>query len=249
MVVGGSSGIGYACCTEIVTRGGQVILVDHDKKSGAKAALDLGDNATFISLDVTQEDQWERVYEAVVARKGRLDGLINSACVFARHDNIEELSDEQWQRLMEFNRDATFYGCRYAIRIMQALGCGGSIVNISSIVGLVGDGNAISYSTGQGAIRMLTKCVALYCAREKLGIRCNSVHPGRVGMRVLAEETEGSGNKLEHDSREAPFFPHLDGGKVVDYEGVAATTEFLLSEESSFITGSQYVVDEGYSAI
>ncbi len=250
MVTGGSSGIGLACCAEVVSRGGFAVVVDNDRATGEEVASQFGSDGMFWPFDVTQDGQWATACEEVVRRKGRLNGLVNCASADSHDDNVEELSDAEWRRLMAINLDSVFLGCRHAIRTMRKLSCGGAIVNISSVFGLVGDGNALAYSTSKGGVRMLTKSVALYCAREKLNIRCNSVHPGFVDAGMLAARNDAP-RAAESEGVQIVAMPpssELPLGRIAAPSEIAAVVQFHLSAESDYITGAEYVVDGGFTA-
>ena len=221
LVSGGASGIGAATARLVVQEGGKAILADRDEAKGRALAAELGGAAQFVALDVTDEMAWQKAVEASVDRFGGLHGLLNAAGVGVRN-SIEDCTLEEYRRVNDINALGTFLGCKAAIPAIKQSG-GGSIVNISSVLGLRGASHAMAYCASKGAVRTLTKNVALYCAQMKYDIRCNSVHPGYIDTPMIA--------------------PRL--GRP---EEVANMILFLLSDESTFSTGSEFVCDGGLTA-
>lgn len=243
LITGGASGIGLATVRLFVEEGAKVVLADRDKP-GADAALAAIDHAAkFHLLDVTREDHWIAVTEAVVAEFGRIDVLVNSAGVALLAD-IEATLLEQRRALMAVNLDGTFLGCKHAVRVMKERG-GGSIINLSSVAGLIGNGNLAAYSASKGGVRLLTKSVALHCARMGYAIRCNSVHPSFVETPMLRAMigTARDPAKMEADCTSAAPL-----GRLAQPVEVARTILFLASDESAFTTGAELVVDGGLTA-
>src|ERR1700722_5391078 len=183
LVTGGASGIGFAAAGLLADEGAKIVLTDLDKSRADAAMAALGQRARFHELDVTREADWIAVTDAVVSEFGRLDILVNSAGVSLLKD-IEATAVDEGRSLVAVNLDGTFLGCKHAIRVMKERG-GGSIVNMSSVAGLVGAANLAGYSASKGGVRLLTKSVALHCARKGYNIRCNSVHPSFVETPML----------------------------------------------------------------
>jgi NAD(P)-dependent dehydrogenase (short-subunit alcohol dehydrogenase family) len=179
LITGGASGIGRRSAERMVEEGARVVITDIDAEAGAAAAAEIG-SALFLEHDVTHEAGWQAVIEVTLTRHRRLDVLVNSAGV-ATMGNVEELSYEVWRHVNAVNSDGVFLGCKYGVAAIKqtsrAPGAGGSIVNLSSVSGLVGGHNMAAYNASKGAVRLLTKSVALHCARQGYNIRCNSVHP------------------------------------------------------------------------
>ena len=193
--------------------------------------------------DVTDEARWTAVADETVAVLGRLDILVNSAGI-ALVATIEDTTLADWRRVNAVNVEGTFLGCREAVRVMKANG-GGSIVNISSIAGIVGDSHSAAYCASKGAVRLLTKSVALHCARKAYGIRCNSVHPAFTATPMVEDFIERAKNPermREGLTRAAPL------GRMARPEEIAAAILYLASDESGFSTGSELLVDGGLTA-
>jgi 3(or 17)beta-hydroxysteroid dehydrogenase len=203
-----------------------------------------GPSASFEPLDVTSDESWQRAADAVVVRRGALDILVNSAGI-APTGTIEEVTLEEWRRTMAVNLDGTFLGCRHAVRVMKA-GRGGSIVNLSSVSGIIGGHNLAAYNASKGAVRLLTKSVALHCARKGYGIRCNSVHPGFVDTPMLQDLIRHSRNPDETRTKLAASVPV---GRNARPEEVAAMIAYLAADESAFVTGAEFVIDGGVTAM
>jgi 3(or 17)beta-hydroxysteroid dehydrogenase len=243
LISGGASGIGAATARLIVREGGKAMLADRDEAKGRALAAELGAAAAFVPLDVTQEPSWQAAVAATVETFGGLHGLLNAAGVGVRN-TIEDCTLEEYRRVNDINSLGTFLGCKAAIGAMNDSG-GGSIVNISSVLGLRGAAHAMAYSASKGAVRTLTKNVALHCAQMKYNIRCNSVHPGYIDTPMIAPRLEQNvGNQSGRQSLEE-LHPL---GRLGQPEEVANMILFLLSDESTFSTGSEFVCDGGLTA-
>lgn len=244
LITGGASGIGLAAAGLLLDEGAKVILTDRDHALSQSAAAVFDRPMAVRALDVTNEDDWIRVTDAVAAEYAHLDILVNSAGTALLKD-IEETTREEWRGLMAVNLDGTFLGCKHAVRIMKGRG-GGSIINMSSVAGIIGNGSLAAYSASKGGVRLLTKSVALHCARRGYNIRCNSVHPSFVetpmlrSMIALARDPE----KMETNCiNAAPL------GRLAQPIEVARMILFLASDESSFTTGAELLVDGGLTAM
>jgi 3(or 17)beta-hydroxysteroid dehydrogenase len=216
------------------------ICTYRDEARGAAAAAELG--AEFRTLDVTDESGWKRVVDDVVRMHGALHILVNSAGVAVWGD-IERTTLAEWRFVNAVNAEGTFLGCRAAIGAMKATG--GSIVNISSVAGLVADADAPAYCASKGAVRLLTKSVAIHTARAGYGIRCNSVHPSFIDTPMVDAVVDGAkdpGKMRTSVEKAAPL------GRIGAVEDVAYAVLYLASDESSFVTGSEVVVDGGLTA-
>jgi 3(or 17)beta-hydroxysteroid dehydrogenase len=176
LITGGASGIGLATAQLFADEGARVILTDLSPPSFKSAVA-------AHKLDVTREDEWIAVTDGVVRDLGRIDILVNSAGVSLLKDIAATTLDE-WRALMAVNLDGTFLGCKHAVRVMKDRG-GGAIVNMSSVAGIVGTSHLPAYSASKGGVRLLTKSVALHCARKGYNIRCNSVHPSFADTPML----------------------------------------------------------------
>jgi 3(or 17)beta-hydroxysteroid dehydrogenase len=243
LVTGGASGIGFATVKLLAEEGATVIVADRDEAASTAAVAELGQRPCFHRLDVTHEDEWVSVTDAVVRDFGRIDSLVNSAGVVLFKD-IETTTLQEWRDLMAVNLDGTFLGCKHAVRVMKDRG-GGSIVNLSSVAGLIGSGNLAAYSASKGGVRLLTKSVALHCARKGYNIRCNSVHPSFVETPMLRSMIASARNPQK---LEANFTAAAPLGRLAQPIDIARTILFLASDESAFTTGAELVVDGGLTA-
>src|SRR6516165_7060002 len=241
LITGGASGIGLATAKLFAAEGATVIVADRDETAGRAAAAALAAVA-FHPLDVTREDDWVAMTDAVVRDHGRLDVLVNSAGVVLFKD-IETTTLDEWRALMAVNLDGTFLGCKHAVRVMK--GRGGSIVNMSSVAGLIGSGFLAAYCASKGGVRLLTKAVALHCARKGYNIRCNSVHPSFADTPMLEGMLAAARNP---DKLAASFTAAAPLGRLAQPIEVARTILFLASDESVFTTGAELVVDGGLTA-
>ena len=240
LVSGGARGIGAAISRCFAQEGARVAVADLLEEEGRRLARQLGESegrAIFVPLDVTREEAWTRAVEAVERAFGRLDVLVNNAGIYQR-GRLEETSPEDWDRMMAVNARGVFLGTRTAIPALRRAG-GGSIVNLSSIAGLIGGTLATAYNASKGAVRLLTKATAVQYAREN--IRCNSVHPGPVEtdmMDVLFPDP------AEREARKGA----IPAGRFCRAEEVAAAVLYLASDEASYVTGAELVIDGGFTA-
>ena len=247
LVSGGASGIGAETARQVVREGGRAMLADRDADKGRALALELGAAARFVALDVTQEPAWQQAVAATVEAFGGLHGLVNAAGVGVRN-SIEDCSLAEYRRVNDINALGTFLGCKAAVAAMKPggpSGGGGSIVNISSVLGLRGASYAMAYCASKGAVRVLTKSVALHCAQMKYGIRCNSVHPGYIDTPMIAPRLDGTVGNMSGRQWLEELHPL---GRLGRAEEVAAMILFLLSDESTFSTGSEFCCDGGLTA-
>jgi 3(or 17)beta-hydroxysteroid dehydrogenase len=243
IVTGAASGIGRACARRLAIEGATVVLADRRVPAGEEAARELGPPHVFRALDVTDPAAWASVVDGTVRELGRLDILVNSAGVGVMHD-IERTSLEEWRFVNAVNSDGTFLGCQAAIRAMKGTG-GGSIINVSSVAGIVADPDMPAYCASKGAVRLLTKSVALHAARSGYGIRCNSVHPAFVNTPMVdAMLTEVS----ERGLTRAKLARAVPLGRLGEADDVAHLVVYLASDESKFVTGAELVVDGGLTA-
>ncbi len=240
LITGAASGIGRAAAALFHGEGAKVAATDRN----AQGLAALGPEADLTLMqDVTDEVRWREVVDAVVETFGRLDILVNSAGVGVK-DNIETATLADWRKVQAVNVEGTFLGCREAVRAMKATG-GGSIVNLSSVAGVIGDAQTIAYCASKAAVRLLTTSAALHCGRMGYNIRLNSVHPSFADTAMVRELIAGTKNPertREGLARAAPL------GRLGRAEEVANTILFLASDESSFITGAEIMVDGGLTA-
>jgi len=243
LITGGASGIGFAAAKLLLDEGAKVVLTDREQALSASALVPLAHRASIRSLDVTREADWVAVTDAVAAEFGRIDIVVNCAGVVLLKD-VETTTLEEWRALMSVNLDGTFLGCKHAVRIMKDRG-GGSIVNMSSVAGIIGAGNLAAYSASKGGVRLLTKSVALHCARKGHNIRCNSVHPSFVETPMLRSMIASA---RDPEKLEDNFMHAAPLGRLAQADEVARTILFLASDESAFTTGAELVIDGGLTA-
>ena len=240
LISGGARGIGAAEARLFAKEGASVVIGDILEQEGRQLEEEInesGGRALFTRLDATLEQDWRRAVGLTAERFGKLDILVNNAGVI-RRNSIEDTSAEEWDRIMEVNAKGVFLGIKAAIPQMRKAG-GGSIVNLSSTAGLVGNTFLSAYSASKAAVRILTKCAALQCAKD--GIRCNSVHPGPINAPMM-ESVMADAAEYRRRSDEIPM------GRFGEPEEVAYAVLFLASDESSFVTGSELVIDGGRTA-
>ena len=232
-------GIGGATAWLFVREGAKVVLGDIDEDSGQKTAAQIrerGGEALFARLDVTREDQWIEALETAEKAFGRLDILVNCAGTVSIY-TVEELALEEWNSQMDIHAKGTFLGTKHAIPRMRKNG-GGSIVNLSSMAGIVGSVST-AYTAAKGAVRLFTKGAALQYARE--GIRVNSIHPGQAMTKLSKPILDLPGELALRESR-------IPLGRVATADEIAYGILYLASDESSYVTGSELVIDGGFTA-
>lgn len=240
-ISGGARGMGATEAKLFANEGAAVAIGDVLEEAGKRTEAEInqsGGQALFVSLDVTSEQSWLDAIGATVAKFGRLDILVNNAGVSA-HGMIEFTTEADWDRVMDVNSKGPFLGTKAAIPEMRKSG-GGSIINISSQLGLVGtEMSSPQYQSSKGAIRLLTKTTALQYAPD--GIRCNSVHPGPVNTDMTAD-SRGDPENLGKMVGRIPM------GRYGEPVEIANGVLYLASDESGFVTGSELVLDGGWTA-
>lgn len=250
IITGGASGIGRACAMRLAAEGAVAVVTDIQDDLGKQVVVDIeaaGGAADYLHHDVTSEDEWVAVVADVVSRHGRLDVLVNNAGV-GIGGSIVEMSFADWKRQQAINLDGVFLGLKHCIPPMRDTG-GGSIVNMSSVAGLKGAASLAAYNATKGGVRLLTKGVALECAQQRWNVRVNSVHPGIIDTPIW--ETVGAarlrpdGEPLDMEARAALAVPT---GVLGQPDDIANGVLFLASDESSYMTGSELVIDAGLSA-
>ena len=238
IISGGSRGMGAFEAALFVQEGAKVIIGDVRGEEGCDLAKHIGSNAVYMHLDVTSESDWAAVVKEATDRYGKLDILVNNAGVSAR-GTIEETSVDDWDRVMGINSKGVFLGTRAAIPEMRKSG-GGSIINISSQLGLVGMAESSpQYQSSKGAVRIFTKSAAIQYAPE--GIRVNSVHPGPIVTPMTEARRSDSAVQQVMVSR-------IPLGRYGESKDVAYGVLYLASDEASFVTGSELVIDGGWTA-
>lgn len=230
IISGGARGMGAAHARALVAEGGKVVIGDILDDEGKALAEEIGDAARYVHLDVTKPDEWKKAVDVAVGEFGRLNVLVNNAGI-VNGSTIENFDLDRWQQILDVNLTGTFLGIQAAVEPMKAAG-GGSIMNISSVEGLRGSPWAHGYVATKWGVRGLAKSAALELAPHK--IRVNSIHPGMIRTPMT--------ENVPDDMVKTPL------GRVADPEEVATFVVFLASEESSFATGSEFVVDGGLVA-
>ena len=241
LISGGARGQGAVEARMFAEEGASVVIGDILDEQGRQTEAELqelGYNVTYVHLDVTSESDWEAAVRTAVSTYGKLDVLLNNAGILIRK-NIEETTEADWDRIFAVNAKGVFLGTKAAIPAMREAG-GGSIINISSTAGLVGSPNgSASYTATKGAVRLFTKSTAIQHARE--GIRCNSIHPGPIETDMIADTLNDPAN-MELRMQRLPL------QRVGKPSEIAYPAIYLASDESSFVTGSEVVVDGGTTA-
>ena len=240
LISGGARGQGATEARMFCAEGARVLFGDILDEEGAALERDLhaaGFDASYVHLDVTKEDDWLAAVTRLRQRHGKLNVLINNAGILIRK-TIEETTVEDWDRIMAVNVRGVFLGTRAAIPAMRRAG-GGSIVNISSVAGLVATKDSAAYAATKGAVRLFTKTVAIDHIKD--GIRCNSVHPGPITTDMIREMVADEAVWSDRLTR-------LPMGRAGSPEEIAYGVLFLASDESSYMTGSELVMDGGTTA-
>ena len=241
LVTGGARGIGEAIATLLAAEGARIVVGDLLAVEGrlvVQGIVGRGGQGVFQPLDVTREDQWARAIATAVDSFGKLDVLVNNAGV-GQQLAIEDTDEDVWSRTMDVNVTGAFLGTKHAIPEMRKNG-GGSVVNISSISGLVGGSTSAAYHASKGAIRLLTKATTVQYARD--AIRANSVHPGVIETPLTREYLADPRNRRDREAK-------IPLGRIGTAEDVAYGVLYLASDESSFVTGSELVIDGGRTAV
>jgi NAD(P)-dependent dehydrogenase (short-subunit alcohol dehydrogenase family) len=247
LITGGASGIGLASAEACAREGAILVITDVNVAEGEAQAQRLaveGLKVEFMPQDTASEADWQRVVDEVLRRHGRLDVLVNNAGI-AVIAPIEQETLEGWRRTQAVNMEGVFLGTREAVRAMK--GRGGSIVNISSIEGIIGEPMVPAYNASKGGVRIFTKSVALHCAQNGYRIRVNSVHPGYVGTPLVANAI-GALPPEQAAAMLQDLLGRIPLGRLAEPREIASVVLFLASDESSYMTGSELVVDGGYTA-
>ena len=247
-ISGGARGLGAEMARLLHGEGANVMVTDILEEEG-HALVNDHENMSFMAHDVLREDQWAATIAATKEAYGGLDILVNNAGIAHNATTIEETSYEQWRKVVGIDLDAVFLGCKHGVGLMKD--AGGSIINISSIYGIVGSAGQAPYHAAKGGVRLLTKALAVELAQLGYGIRVNSVHPGFVGTDMVRDGLRqavenglmpGENEAIEILTMQTPI------GRLGVPRDIANAVLFLASEESAWMTGAELVVDGGYTA-
>ena len=241
LISGGARGMGAAEACLFAVEGAKGVIGDVLEDEGRQTEAQInesGGECLFLRLDVTSESNWQDAVAATVSRFGKLDILVNNAGIFPL-GTVEDTSEDLWDRVMAINAKGVFMGTKHAIPEMRKTG-GGSIINISSIAGLIGSRGAAAYGAAKGAVRIFTKSTAIQYAAD--GIRANSVHPGIIETPMSIPTILTTEEQRDTQINRTPL------GRIGTADDVASGILFLASDESSFMTGSELVIDGGLTA-
>jgi len=241
--VGNARGLGAATARRFAQEGAIVHVSDLDLRGVEAIAQHIraaGGRAEVHGQDVTSEAGWDEVIASIENSHGRLDVLVNNAGI-AVLKMLDQLTGDDWRRQTSVNLDSVFYGTQRAVALMRKVGEGGSIVNISSIAGLIGVPAGAAYNAAKGGVRIFSKVVALECAAD--GIRCNSIHPGLMDTAMLDVARTDNGEALKLMAAGVPL------GRLGSPLDIANMALFLASDEAGYITGAEFVVDGGVTAM
>ncbi|MCZ6712066.1 MAG: glucose 1-dehydrogenase [Gammaproteobacteria bacterium] len=244
IVTGAASnpGLGRTTAITLAREGAKVVVTDIDE-AGAQACAgeirDAGGEALALHQDVTSEDGWENVVSTTVETFGRLDVLVNNAGI-AVLKMVADMSLADWNRQIEVNMTSVFLGCKYAMPEMKKVG-GGSLINLSSVAGIIGLASCVAYGAAKGGVRIMSKALAMEGAADN--IRCNSIHPGIIWTNMQAQAT---GSTDVADARVSPARVPL--GRVGEPQDIANSVLYLASDEANYVTGAEFVIDAGMTA-
>lgn len=247
IVTGAASGLGFAAAQKLMDEGAKVLLTDINEEviNSMPERLSNYSETQFQTAvhDVANEESWINIIENAENQFGKINILVNSAGISLGAD-VVSTDFEIWKKVHQVNLDSVFLGCKYAVPIMSKSGQG-SIINLSSISGIVAGWNTAAYNSSKAGVRLLSKSVALYCAKKGYDVRCNSVHPAFVDTPILdpLKQAFGEENAVAKLSRQIPM------NKIGDTDDVSFAILYLASDESKFMTGTEIVLDGGLSAM
>ena len=247
IITGAASGLGFAAAQKLLEEGAKVMLSDINEEviNSMSERLSQFSQTQFSTCihDVTNEDSWIELIDKTEKDFGKINVLVNSAGISLGAD-IVSTDFEIWKKVHEVNLDSVFLGCKYAIPKMSAHGHG-SIINISSISGIVAGWNTAAYNSSKAGVRLLSKSVALYCAKKGYDVRCNSLHPAFVNTPILDPLKQAFGA----DEAVSKLARQITMNKICDTDDVSYAILYLASDESKFMTGTEIVLDGGLSAM
>ena len=243
LISGAGSGLGQATAIHLAREGARIVATDIDGGTAEATAASI--NAEFqgaavsAAHDVTSQEQWVSAVDLAASHFGGLDILVNNAGI-SLHGDVESTPYSDFQKLMDINLNSVFLGCQEAMKVMKSSGAG-SIINISSVAGKMGNPNTIAYGTTKAGVAYMTKCVALDCAQKGYKVRCNSIHPTYIRT-PLIDQFLHDDEALERLNKMVPL------GRINETEDVTFAILFLASDESAMMTGSELFIDGGLSA-
>jgi NAD(P)-dependent dehydrogenase (short-subunit alcohol dehydrogenase family) len=250
LVSGGAMGIGQACAMTLAREGATVVVTDIQDADGEKVVAEInaaGGIARYIHHDVAQEEQWQSVVAELLAAYNHLDVLVNNAGIAIAAASITEMTLEDFQKQNAINLDGVFLGMKHCIPAMIENG-GGSIINMSSVAGLKGSASLAAYSMTKGGVRLLSKSVAVECANAGNGIRVNSVHPGIIDTAIWDKMSVNSDDGANTVDRDGIAMVMVPGAKLGTPQDIANGVLHLASDDSSYMTGMEFVIDHGLTA-
>ena len=249
IVTGAASGLGAASARMLASEGATVVLADLDAEAGTSVLQVIeaaGGIGIFIRLDVAREDEWIAAMAAIKARYGRLDIAVNCAGINLARSFPTDTTLEEWRRLMSINLDGVFLGTKHALKAMRESDpVNGSIVNMSSVMGLVGMPDIAAYNASKGGVRLYSKSVALSCAQAGLKIRINTIHPGFIDTPLLRQGMDRIEDRVEARRIYDALQPV---GHLGEPDDIAYGVLYLASDEAKFVTGAELVIDGAYTA-
>jgi NAD(P)-dependent dehydrogenase (short-subunit alcohol dehydrogenase family) len=248
LITGAASGLGAATARMFAREGARVLLTDIDGDGAAEVAGELGASAAAFGHDVTSPDDWTAAVAAAEERFGGLHILVNNAGI-AIAGTVEEASLDDWRRVHAVDLDGVFLGCKLALPLIAATtareGSRGSILNVSSIAGVIAAANMAAYNSAKAAVRHLTKSVALHCARAGYPVTCNSIHPTFIDTPIIGKMMPAA----DRDALVAKFARQVPLGRIGEPDDVAYAALYLCSDEAKFVTGAELYVDGGIAAM
>lgn len=250
LVTGAAQGLGRAHCLALAREGARVLATDINaagvEETAALINAELGDGTAFaLAHDVTSPEQWEAAVDAAREKLGGLNVLVNNAGIGVP-GNIEACTFADWQRCFDINVNSIFHGCQKTLPLMREH-APGSIINISSIAGLIASDTMPAYNASKAAVWMLSKSIALHCAKKRMNIRCNSIHPTFVDTPIL--DGTARAHALDKDVLMDKLARQIPLGFVGEPNDIAQAVVYLASDESRFVTGAELKIDGGISAM
>jgi len=244
LITGGASGMGAATVRRFVAEGARVAFSDVQVEKGEALAAETG--ARFFAHDVADEAAWIRVMAGIAEGFGRLDFTMNNAGILS-YQSIENTELESWAKVLGVNLTGVMLGCKHSIKLMRENpgGSKGSIANVSSIAGFIGLAGDVAYTASKGAVRTMTKAIAVDCARQGLGIRCNSIHPGSIDTPILHPAVAAS---PDPEATRAFLHAMAPMGRMGTGDDIAGAALYLASDDASYVTGTEILVDGGLLA-